>query len=328
MRKILCAVLAIFIFSACSSDPGQQDSGFVWPKDDAFKQDMPYNPFSDGSQKDGVPSFDIFVPNFDGGAPGNWIAISAGTFSMGSPESEPCRVFNEDRHEVTLTNDFEITAHEVTQHQFLAVMGFNPSQFKSCGNDCPVDNVNWYEAVMYCNALSALEGLAPCYICSGKGSNANCSIVEIYKKENIYNCPGYRLPTEAEWEYAYRAGTTKALYSGAISSCTTDQNADDIGWYKDNSENTTHMVAGKTPNAWDLYDMAGNVAEWCHDWSPLYLGSNPVTNPWGEPNANVKVYRGGSRNHDAGYLRAAFRGAAVPSVRQQGESGFRCARTK
>lgn len=150
--------------------------------------------------------------------------------------------------------------------------------------DCPVEYVNWNEAATYCNALSSQKGLDQCYTCTGSGPSVTCSEATAYSGIKIFDCPGYRLPTDAEWEYAYRAGSTTAFYpsdgnSGTITDCDNDPNADKIGWYRYNSavtyagcENLSssggdpcsgpHPVGQKAPNAWGLYDMGGNVYEY------------------------------------------------------------------
>jgi formylglycine-generating enzyme required for sulfatase activity len=144
-----------------------------------------------------------------------------------------------------------------------------------------------------------------------------------------YQCAGYRLPTEAEWEYAYRAGTTTAFYNGAITQTGTsplDPNLDAIGWYRGNSGNTTHPDAQKAPNAWKLNDMSGNVWEWCWDW----LGASPasaVTDPLGPASGTSKTLRGGSYGNEASWARAATRAFAYRPDHADPTLGFRLART-
>jgi formylglycine-generating enzyme required for sulfatase activity len=246
---------------------------------------------------------------------------------MGSPGVEPCKsvVWEENLHSVTLTHKFEIMTTEVTQAQFSAVMGYNNSTLPTCGT-CPVEHVNWYEAAAHCNQLSVGQGLSPCYSCSGSPPNGTCIEASGYIGVAFYDCPGYRLPTDAEWEYAYRAGTTTAYYNGAVSSCMgcPDANADLIAWYSCNSGGTTHPVGKKAPNAWGLYDMAGNVGEWCNDWMENTLW--PATDPWGIASGSYRVVRNAGASTIQAYIRAAVRSAGEPTV-STSEIGFRCVRT-
>ena len=119
----------------------------------------------------------------------SWVQVTAGTFQMGSPAAEGCRENGETRHEVTLSQAFEIQSTEVTQGQFADRMGYNPSHFHACGLDCPVETVTWHEAAAYCNALSAAAGLASCYTCSGSGKEAACTDTERHAGAEIYSCP-------------------------------------------------------------------------------------------------------------------------------------------
>lgn len=236
------------------------------------------------------------------------IECPAGTFMMGSPEDEEGGYSDETQHEVTLTRAFLMSQYTVTQELYEAVMGENPSHFK--GQTHPVEQVSWYDAVRFCNALSAKLGLTPAY-CIGAGDEPAVSC--------DFTSPGFRLPTDAEWEYAYRAGTTTRYYNGD-----SDSGLDDIAWYWDNASNTTHPVGQKTPNAWGLYDMAGNVWEWCWDWKADYPGK--TTDYTGPETGNYRVLRGGSWNNDECNARAANRNYHYPDSRHY-RFGFRLART-
>jgi formylglycine-generating enzyme required for sulfatase activity len=244
---------------------------------------------------------------------------------MGSPESEPGRLASEEEHEVTLTRWFEIMETEVTQEQFEALMAYNPSNFTSCGSNCPVEQVSWSEAAAYANAMSADAGLAECYSCSGSGDSMTCTPSRAF--ETPYDCPGYRLPTEAEWEYAARAGTTEATYNGTstlIECESPNEVLDPIAWFCGNSSDTTHPAGDKTPNDWGLYDMLGNVFEFVHDWYGEYIGDE--TDPWGPDTGTNRVERGGSWVHYASHARSAFRIGFDPGSRTY-SLGIRLART-
>jgi len=257
-------------------------------------------------------------------APPGTVLIPAGTFQMGSPSGESGRSSNETQHQVTLSRDFLMQTTEVTQAQWQARMGNNPSYFSS-DTSRPVEQVSWYDAVAYANALSVADGLPKAYnlsSCSGTpgADNYSCSNVTL-TASTPYATTGWRLPTEAEWEYAYRAGTSTAWYFGSDSNL-----LGTYAWFDGNSSSTTHPVAQKKPNAWGLYDMAGNVWEWCWDWYGSYPGT--VTDPVGTTSGSGRVFRGGSWLGDASYARAALRSyGAAPDARSV-NLGFRLARSR
>jgi formylglycine-generating enzyme required for sulfatase activity len=208
-----------------------------------------------------------------------------------------------------LTNNYFVSRTEVTQGQYGALMFSNPSSFDDCGSDCPVENVSWNMAAAYANALSASEGRSECYDCSGSGT---CDTTM-----DLYDCNGYRLLTEAEWEIAARCGSDE-LYAG-------DSVAGAVAWYAGNSGGSTRPVGGKRVNDCGLYDMSGNVYEWVHDWYADYAGV-PVYDPVGPETAEVKIGRGGDWNSPTDRLRVADRDRNNPG-NTYSELGFRIGRT-
>ena len=224
---------------------------------------------------EGPPSLPAVATNL--GMEFAWIA--PGTFTMGSPKSEPGRDADEVQNEVTLTRGFYMQTTEVTQAQWNALMETNPSYYKRCGVNCPVNRVSWTDAMVFIDRLNTTEQ---------SGS--------------------YRLPTEAEWEYACRAGTTEAFANGPLIEleCPDDENMDKMGWHNSNSGTRLHEVAQKMKNDWGLYDMHGNVWEWCRDREGGY-GELPRTDPMGALEGRLRVIRGGSWSSDDRDCRSANR---------------------
>jgi formylglycine-generating enzyme required for sulfatase activity len=306
-------------------DPGECDDGADNDSDGLFDctdEDCAGAPVCGGGDADSDTDSDTDSVA-DGDVPGEWVTVRAGTFTMGSPEDELGRYGFETQHEVTLTGDFEIQTTEVTQAQFEEIILYNPSSFSRC-SDCPVESMSWYEATAYCNALSDLASLDRCYDCTGSGESVVCRPTESYLSP--YDCPGYRLPTEAEWEYAARAGTTTATYNGNLISTICSRELDSIAWYSCNSDDMTHSVGRLAPNNWGLYDMLGNVEEWCHDRWDDYPGGSE-TDPWGPRAGSHRVTRGGAWLHDSDFLRAASRGGFRSDLRYRDDLGFRPVRT-
>ncbi len=231
--------------------------------------------------------------------------IPAGQFVMGSPENEDGRGADEGQHEVTLTRSFYMARTEVTQAQWRAVMETDPSSFRSVGEDAPVEQVSWQDAVDFCNALSEAGGLTRAYGADGRIDPA---------------ASGYRLPTEAEWEYACRAGTQTAYPYG--NEIRTDQ-ANYNGMYQSSGvdRQTTVAVASFPPNPWGLCDLLGNVWEWCSDGYGAYP-SGPAVDPQGPDAAPHRVLRGGAWSHVAPYCRSATRHWNDPGARDR-RHGFR-----
>jgi len=239
------------------------------------------------------------------------VLIPNGTFMMGSPTSEEKRFSDEFQHEVTIGNDYYLGVHEVTQAQYEKVMGENPSYFQGDtlaehatqtggvvravdSSNNPIESVSWEDAVVFCRRLS-----------------------ELPEEKNLGRL--YRLPTESEWEYACRAGTTTAFSFGESS-----KSLGDYAWYDGNSDGQTHPVGEKKPNAWGLYDMQGNVWEWCAEWHGDYP-KNAVTDPVGAKKGTYRVLRGGCWGSVAAHCRSAFRDGGYPLLRNYGLNGFRVA---
>ena len=228
-----------------------------------------------------------------------FIYILPGTFMMGSPANERGADDDEKQHQVTISRPFYLQATEVTQGQWKKVMGNNPSYFKGCGDDCPVEWVSWTNVQEFIKRLNLMVG-------SDK----------------------YRLPTEAEWEYACRAGTTTRFYTGNCLS--TDEanyqgNFPFFGCPKGKYKLKTGKVGGFPPNPWGLYDMHGNVWEWCQDFKGEYpLGH--VTGPKGPLLGSSRVVRGGSWGRGALACRAAKRNS-IPPMSRSNRIGFRLAKT-
>ncbi len=237
----------------------------------------------------------------------NLVEIAGGTFFMGTGDFS---------HSVTL-NPFKMGEAPITQDQYYYVMGTNPSKFLR--GDYPVESVTWCDAIRYCNKLSKMFNLTPCYII---GSSSDFSQIEntspVWKRLTFdLSATGFRLPTEAEWEYAARGGKNKDafLYSGS-------DDINQVAWYGENSQITTHGVCEKKPNSLGLYDMCGNVAEWIYDEYSDY-NKTPQVNPIGPGTmTGVHVKRGGSWLDDTEQCNVFFRSAS-PMGGKSSSLGFR-----
>ena len=226
------------------------------------------------------------------------VRVPAGSFLMGDEDSGPI-------HRVAITNPYYISKVPVTQALYQAVMNDNPSRFK--GDDKPVETISWFDAAKFCNALSKAMNIEPAYKISEK-------------VEWVAGTSGFRLPTEAEWEYAARGRTTARFACGDLES-----GLKTMGWYDQNSGGETHPVGQKEPNGWGLFDMHGNVWEWTWDWYGDYPGSS-VNNPVGAGEGSDRVMRGGGLGYVALFCRSAFRNSFSPGFRNF-FLGFRLSRS-
>ena len=234
------------------------------------------------------------------------VKVEPGLFTMGqsaqSADAKPA-------HEVELSRPFWIGKAEVTQGLYRQVMGENPSKNSRCGDSCPVDRVSWLDAAAFANTLSEREGLETCYTLGASSVSWPRGL----------DCQGYRLPTEAEWEYAARADEGRA-YSGA------DEH-DAVAWVAENSGGQPHPVSLKRPNAWGIYDMSGNVWEWVWDrYSDSYYKSSPGMNPTGPTSGDERVNRGGSWSYDEASARIDLRDR-WPADSGNDDLGFRLVRS-
>jgi len=247
--------------------------------------------------------------------PREFVKISGGTFTMGSHSGEQGRTSEESPQRQVTVSLFYIATHPVTQAEYEKVMGENPSIFK--GAKLPVEQVDWFDAVDYCNKRSKQEGLTPAYTITVSDNNRTVT----WNRE----ANGYRLPTEAEWEYACRAGTvTPFSFGNSINTNLANYNGTnpyDIYVTGEDRKKTT-AVGSFAPNSWGLYDMHGNVFEWCWDWFGNYAGRNQE-DPAGAVSGTKRVLRGGSWMSSMPQIRSAFRHSAPPSGSREPNIGFR-----
>ena len=292
LRELVPAiVILILLLTACTSTQENHNSH---PRISSMDSQAGFNQIS---HLDAALTTTVPAPKQYTNALGmDFVYIPAGTFMMGSPSNEYKRRSDEPQHEVTLSTGYYIQTTEVTQGQWRKVMGENPSEFDNCGDNCPVENITWFEIQDFIGKINSRAG--------GRV---------------------YRLPTEAEWEYACRAGTDTPFAFGNCLS-TNEANFSGMRPYADcphlgGERSRTLPVASLQSNPWGIYDMHGNVWEWCQDWKGHYP-SRPAVDPVGPSSGEVRIYRGGSQNDPAHFCRSAMRGRYKPYNRS-GSLGFR-----
>jgi formylglycine-generating enzyme required for sulfatase activity len=267
-----------------------------------------------------IPADRVAVPGASVGSIGmSLVRIESGSFEMGSTSEQIDQLFTlfpgakkewfadeQPRHLVEITRPFYLGIDPVTQGQYRSIMGPHECHFKG-SDDLPVESVSWLDAVAFCNKLSEREGQEPCYRIEGD-------------KVTVIGGNGFRLPTEAEWEYACRAGS-ETLYPFGDD----PKKLGEYAWYSDNAGGQTHPVGQKTANAWGLRDMLGNVWEWCADgYDEKYYVASPGADPPGAAKVSPRVIRGGAWVRRAEYCRPALREGSTPELRGNG-LGFRVA---
>lgn len=276
-----------------------------------------------------------------GGGSSDWIPtvrIPAGTFTMGAPESEPGRHADETLHEVTLSRDLWLGSTVVTEGQWLALAEALPEGDDGpCGEDCPVRWVSWHAAAAWTVLLAEAAGEPACYTCTDDGVATEWETVRCEPLGSAYGCRGPRLPTEAEWEHAMRAGSSGGFHTGASLVAGTEEDCEealllddgtaisDLGWWCGNSGYHAHDVGLFPPNAWGLYDVHGLSYEWVHDGYADYP-EGPVTDPEGPVGAEQVSHRGGSWGSKPYNLRLGRRSPADPTIGGAG-AGLRVAWT-
>ena len=297
-------------------------------------------------------------------APKGFVYIHPGSFHMGSAPDELARDDDEHEHTVTLTRAYWLSTTEVSQQDWTAHMRKNPSYFSACGKHCPVERVNWYEVLQYLNRLSRAQKLEPCYTLHKCRGTLSGGCPQDFENDGLWcegdyvcesvefaglTCEGFRLPTEAEWEYAARAGTRALIWTGAmrLRGKNDAPELSPIAWYAGNCAASyrgayfcggwleteqelrkcgSQPVRQRQPNPWGLFDVLGNVHEWTWDGYSAYPQA-PVRDPISPPNGTAdRVYRGGGWLSDAGSVRAANRGRLAPNGRNA-SVGFRVARS-
>jgi formylglycine-generating enzyme len=248
------------------------------------------------------------------------VQIHGGDFKMGAEVYDSYAQQDEKPQHTVQLSDFYIGKYEITQKQYETITGETPSDFKY-GDNHPVEMISWYEAIQFCNTLSLKSGHTPFYtiVLKQKDSNNICPYDDIKLHVTINETSdGFRLPTEAEWEYACRALSKTIFFWG-------DKPDGDYAWYFDNykSPMQTHPVGQKKPNTFGLYDMIGNVREWCYDWyDETYFSFGDSINPIGSKKGSFRVARGASSGLYSMYTRSSARSKEIPNIRKV-NLGFR-----
>jgi formylglycine-generating enzyme required for sulfatase activity len=281
------------------NDGDEEETGFTAPEDPTLD--------NDDTESQTTEEYSLYLGN---GIDMELALVPAGTFTMGSPASEVGRYHDEEQHQVTLTNDFYVMTTEVTQGMFYAMMGYDSRErylsVYGNGDDYPAYYVSWHMSAAFANATTAQHNsengtsLSECYTCTGEGDGTRCT-----QSMDPYQCDGYRLLTEAEWEYAARAGSTAAVWTpngggnipnGEELECNEFSLSDgtdmsEISWYCANANTSSSEVGQLIPNDYGLYDMIGNVWEWTHDAYAEY-DTDEVTDPV-TTDGRYRVFRGG-----------------------------------
>lgn len=255
----------------------------------------------------------IFAFSEEKGSTLELVLVKGGSYTMGSKSGD-----EKPMHNVTL-DSFFIGKYEVTQKQYEAIMKYNPAKFIDENN--PVEQTSWYDAIVFCNELSKMEGLEPYYeiTVKEKQPNGNISNADV----SVKGGKGYRLPTEAEWEYAARGGAESKGYKYSGSNAVTE-----VAWVFPGADGKTHNIGTKAPNELGIYDMSGNVLEYCQDWyGAAYYGASPEKAPSGPETGTEKVERGGCWSDNATSAKVTFRGYGMP-LNSYSVLGFRIARTE
>ena len=339
----ILAVSLVFSFISCRNSSGGNSDDTSATSNNGSATSDDENGGADGTGSDTTPAGFVAVE-------GTTVTGGNKFNSLNQPDNSFKGVFIEGRT-VTIAN-FYMSDHEVTQAEFQTVMGANPSSFDgSTGKEAsdgetqtnrPVENVSWYMAIAYCNKKSLVDNLTPCYSVNGVSDWATLAFSAIPTDRDTnwnnvtcnFSANGYRLPTEVEWEYAALGGKNGVTaadptdYGG-----TNDSSAiGNYAWYNENSANKTHEVKKKTKNALGLYDMSGNVLEWCYDWynSSVTAGDNgnaTVTNPTGPASGTYRVFRGGDWESPDGFCTVSYRGSSGHPTDCADNIGFRVVRS-